>query len=216
MILDVTRELHEGHPVWPGDTPFETVATARIADGDSVNVMRLSATMHLGTHLDAPWHYDDGGARLEAWPLERLIGEARVLHAEGSGPVGPELLNGVGPLPERVLIRTGVPARWEAFPEFRPLTPELIRALRDRGCRLVGTDAPSVDAVDSKELPTHAACRDAAMAIVEGLELSSVDVDAGRYRLICLPLRIPHADASPVRALLEPLPSPAGTDAGTR
>ena len=36
--------------------------------------------------------------------------------------------------------------------------------------------------------------------IVEGLNLQGVD--EGRYQLICLPLNLPDADASPVRAVL--------------
>ncbi len=201
-MIDITRELYEAHPVWPGDSPYRLEPVSRIAGGDSVNVLRLTASTHLGSHLDAPWHYDDAGGRLGSIGLDVLVGEALVVDARGDGPVGPGVLPG-GPLARRVLLHTGQPARWEAFPAFRELAPALIDELHDRGVALVGTDAPSVDPVTSRDLPAHHACARTGLVIVEGLELSAVA--PGRYRLVCLPLRMPHADASPVRALLEPL-----------
>ncbi len=201
-MIDITRELSEGHPVWPGDSAFRLEQVSSIDEGSAVNVMRLSTTTHLGTHLDAPWHYARTGATLVAVGLETLVGEALVIDARGEGEVRASVLPDA-PLPPRVLLRTGQPERWEGFPTFRPLLPELIEALGRKGVRLLGTDAPSVDALDSKDLPAHQACFRNDIAIVEGLELSRVE--PGRYRLICLPLRMPHADASPVRAVLEPL-----------
>lgn len=201
-MIDITRELSEGHPVWPGDSPYTLESVSRIEDGSAVNVMRLSTSTHLGTHVDAPWHYARNGGTLVSVGLDTLVGEALVVDAPGDGAVSSAALPD-GPLPERVLFRTGQPERWEAFPSFRELAPTLVRELGRRGVRLVGTDAPSVDPLESKDLPAHQACFRAGITIVEGLELSRAA--AGRYRLVCLPLRMPHADASPVRAVLEPL-----------
>ena len=100
-----------------------------------------------------------------------------------------------------MLFFTGEPSHWDVFPEaFAPLTPELIHALADRGVKLVGTDAPSVDAFTSKDLPTHKACLERGVWILEGLNLQGVA--PGVFELICLPLNLPDADASPVRAVL--------------
>lgn len=201
-MIDITRELGEGHPVWPGDSAFALDQVSSIAEGSAANVLRLTTTTHLGTHVDAPWHYATSGGRLASVGLDLLVGEALVVDARGDGDVAETVLP-EPPLPPRVLLYSGQPERWNAFPAFRSLTPGLIAELARHGVRLVGTDAPSVDPVDSKDLPAHAACFRAGLTIVEGLELSRVT--PGRYRLICLPLRMPHADASPVRAVLEPL-----------
>lgn len=202
-MIDITRALRSGHPNWPGDTPFELQSTAAIADGSSVNLMALSSSTHCGTHLDAPYHSLDSGGRLDSVPLDLLIGEAMHLAVDGRDEIGPEQLPS-GPLPERLLFSTGQPDVWHEFPTtFTSLTPELIHHLSDRGVRLVGTDAPSVDRFDSTLMPTHAACGERGMVIVEGLRLAGVA--AGRHRLVCLPLHLPEADAAPVRALLLPL-----------
>ncbi len=194
---DVTRALTAGHPNWPGDAPFLLELTADMTQGSSVNIMQLSTSTHSGTHLDAPFHY--GGETLGSLNLETLIGPAKVVDARAGATPG--LLEPFPALPARVLFFTGEPAHWTVFPEaFTPLTPELIHALADRGVKLVGTDAPSVDAFTSKELPTHKACLERGVWILEGLTLQGVT--PGEYELICLPLNLPDADASPVRAVL--------------
>jgi arylformamidase len=213
-VIDVTRALTTGHPTWPGDPPLSLEPSARIADGAAVNVNALHTSLHVGTHVDAPWHYDDGGARLGDVDLGRLLGEALLLDVSGGdGAVGVERIEAAladqderGPLPPRVLLHTGEADDWgTTFPVgFRSLHPSAIAFLAGRGVRLLGTDAPSVDALDSKDLPAHRACAEHDLTIVEGLRLATVA--PGRYELLCLPLSLPDADGSPVRALLRPLP----------
>ena len=195
-MIDITRALTSGHPNWPGDTPLTLELVADIQQGSAVNVMKLATSTHCGTHLDAPFHYSRSGRKLGSIALETLIGSAQVISATRG--VTPELLEPLGHLPERVLFYTGEPAHWDVFPEFTPLTAELIHALADRGVKLVGTDAPSVDTLTSKDLPAHMACLERGVLILEGLNLH--DVPEGSYELICLPLNLPGADASPVRA----------------
>jgi len=211
---DVTRALRVGHPNWPGDVPLTLSLSAEIEAGSSVNVMTLHTSTHVGTHLDAPYHYQQDGARLAAIPLNDLMGPCVVidLSIAGAGPrsepctaheVERALERVAGAAPERVFIKTGQPNQWLQFPHgFAPLTPELVELLAGRGTRLIGTDAPSVDAFDSKALPVHAAFARTQVWIVEGLALA--DVGEGRYETIVLPLPLPDADASPVRALLRP------------
>lgn len=192
--------------MWPGDTAFELARTARLEDGDSVNLMRSSGTTHLGTHLDAPWHVDGDGARVESVPLAVLIGPGLVLDVRGgAGPVrAAELPEGA--LPGRVLLRTGQPDVWTSFPEtIRPLSVDAVGHLADRGVRLVGSDAPSVDALDSRDLPVHHACNRAGLAIVEGLALAGVP--DGPCEVVCLPLKLVGADAAPARVVVRSTPS---------
>ncbi len=209
--IDVTRELTVGHPNWPGDTPLALEPTARIADGASVNVMALHTSTHTGTHLDAPYHYDDEGGRLASVPIADLMGPCLVLAmADDAGADAPvevaEFASALaraahGEVPPRVLIKTGLSDAWTAFPEtFRPLSPALVAEASRLGVRLLGTDAPSVDALRSSDLPSHAACAAHGVWIVEGLALA--EVPEGRFDMLCLPLRLRDADASPVRALL--------------
>jgi arylformamidase len=216
-MIDVTRALRSGHPIWVGDAKVEILVDARIRDGSSVNVGSLRTGLHVGTHVDAPWHYDDAGVRLGGLGLDRWVGEALVVDVRGAAPTVAadalatavaDALAGAAdadPLPARLLLHTGQADDWgETFPEFRAIEPDAIAWAAARGVRLIGTDAPSVDAVDSKDLPTHAACAAHDVAILEGLALAKVA--PGRYELLCLPLSLPDADGSPARAVLRPWP----------
>jgi len=201
-LHDITRPLHSGMPVWPGDTPAEFDFSLTKAGGSSVNVGRWRLSAHTGTHADAPYHYNDAGARLDALPPELYVGPARVVDVRGHARLTPALLAGhdfTGT--PRVLFRTDTwtdPAR---FPGSWPvLTPDAPAWLAARGVRLVGMDVPSVDQIDSKDLPIHHALDAAGIVILENLDLAAIP--PGRYELIALPLRVRGGDGSPVRAIL--------------
>ncbi|MGK0618778.1 cyclase family protein [Meiothermus cerbereus] len=199
-MIDITRPIYPGVPVWPGDTPYCYQLVSRIADGNSVNVGKLTTTTHLGTHLDAPWHYLDTGEKLESVPLSVLVGPCRVVDARGQETLSVDFLQKVE-LAERTLFYTGQPNNWPAFPHhFMHVEPEAVAHMASRGVRLYGTDCPSVDPLTSKDLPAHKAFAQAGVYILEGLALEGVL--AGPYELIALPLRLEGAEAAPVRAIL--------------
>jgi arylformamidase len=200
-MIDITRVLYDGHPNWPGDVALKLSVTALMKDGSSANIMNMATSMHCGTHIDAPYHYLLDGARLESITLDTLVGPCLVIHAKQSEPLGVGVIEGFTTLPERVLFYTGQPERWNEFPrDFTPLSIELVEALAAKGVKLVGTDCPSVDHFSSKDLPVHNAFGRTGLYILEGLNLTQVP--AGKHELTCLPLSIPYADGSPVRAIL--------------
>ncbi|ABF45828.1 MULTISPECIES: cyclase family protein [Deinococcus] len=207
-MIDISRQLTPSHPNWPGDAPFRVKPGARIAQGDSVNTGELCTSTHTGTHVDAPWHYSETGARLEEVELNRYVGRCRVVTVRAEGGLIPAAALAGLPkrLPPRLLLHTGQPAHWTEFPEdFAALDPALIREAARRGVRLIGTDSPSVDPLTSKTLDAHHACLETDTLILEGLNLA--EVPDGEYDLVCLPLPLAEVDGAPARAIL----LPAGT-----
>ncbi|MFM7050635.1 MAG: cyclase family protein, partial [Planctomycetota bacterium] len=167
--------------------------------------------VHLGAHADGANHYGAGAPAIDAMPLARYLGPCHVIHARAVRTTGGSRVSlaDLGTPPEalrhpRVLIRTGTfPdfTRWNS--DFAGLEPALVDALAARGVELVGTDTPSVDVQESKDLPAHARFLAHGMSILEGLRLDHVP--AGEYELIALPLPLVGFDASPVRAVLRSL-----------
>jgi arylformamidase len=204
-MIDITRGISEALSVWPGDAGVRIERTAEIAKGSSVNVSAFSMSTHTGTHVDAPWHYDDHGLRLDAVPLETWVGPCVVVDARGADRLEPALLNGLSlDGVSKVLFRTGQPDVWLAFPKvWAVVDPSLPPFLAARGVTLIGTDAPSADWLESKDLPGHQALARANVCILESLALERVQ--PGRYRLVCLPLHLLDADGAPARAILEAL-----------
>lgn len=209
ILIDISQPIHAATPVWPGDTPFSIRETWTISDECPVRVSKLTLSTHTGTHADAHSHYERDGEDSAGRALDAYIGPCVVVTvaAQGDavtpGEVLPQL-DGDAKDAERVLIHTFERFPHDAWPaHFRALSPALIDALAERGCRLIGTDAPSIDPETSKTMDAHHAVHRHDMAILEGLVFDGVA--DGRYELIALPLKIVGADASPVRAVLRPL-----------
>jgi arylformamidase len=204
-LFDASRPVRSGTPVWPGDAPCSTHWTMQRSQGMSVNVCELRMSAHTGTHADGPFHVTDEGVRIGAAPLEAYVGPALLLDVTGRAAIDEEVVEPLLAIrPERVLFRTGAWTDPERFPEaFAALTPGAARRLAEAGVRLVGTDAPSVDPFDSRELAAHHALFEAGAAVLENLLLDGLPEE--EYELIALPLRLEEADASPVRAVLRSL-----------
>ncbi len=201
-ILDISPPIGPDLAVWPGDTPFSQRWLCRMDQGSNLDLSTVETTLHLGAHADGPSHYARACAGIGERPLDLYYGPCEVIHVQvGRGErVLPAHLPGPVRAP-RVLLRTGTfpdPRAWNT--DFASLSPQLVDHLAAQGVRLVGLDTPSVDLMDDKELLSHQALARHDMANLEGLVLDHIH--PGLYTLVALPLRIPGADASPVRAAL--------------
>ncbi len=206
MIYDISPTVSPALAVWPGDTKPTREVLLDLARGDNLTLSTLNATVHLGSHTDAPSHYEKDGATIEEVALDTYLGLCQVIDCSGEGGVGrgerverSHLLS--PPTSERVLLRTGTYPDPEQFNEdFAGLSLELVNKLAGCGVKLIGVDTPSVDLFSSKDLPAHQACANNGILILEGIVLT--DVPDGDYELIALPLKLEGFDASPVRAIL--------------
>ena len=201
-IHDITLALRDELPCWPGDTPFRFALAWSKARGATVNVGQVSTTVHIGTHVDAPFHFDEAGATIDALGLDPFLGPALVADLRGREVIRVEDLKpfDLSGTP-RLLIRTDGWLDHSRFPESIPVVGEDVPAyLRDQGVILLGLDVPSVDRIDSKTLPIHHALGSLGIMILESVDLTGVE--PGVYDLIALPLKMLGADGSPVRAIL--------------
>jgi arylformamidase len=207
-LWDISPPVHEGAPVFPGDTPYRQRWAATIAPGCPVNVSEITLSPHVGAHADAPLHYDPSGATIGNVDLTPYLGPCRVIHAIATGPLieWSHIAHAVDGLPPRVLVRTYERApvdRWDV--RLAAYAPATIERLASLGVKLVGIDTASIDPADSKTLDSHQVIRRLDLRVLENLVLD--EVPEGDYELIALPLRLVSADASPVRAILRELQS---------
>jgi arylformamidase len=201
-IYDISITLREGVACWPGDAPYAWQWSWRRSQGAAVNVGQVRMSVHTGTHADAPYHFAEDGKTVEALDLAPYVGPACVLDVRQRPVIG---IADLAPYDfshrPRVLLRTDACLDPERFPEHIPLLDPAVPAwLAGRGVVLVGVDVPSVDALDSKDLPIHHGLGRHGIAILESLRLA--EVPAGLYELIALPLKLAGADGAPVRAIL--------------
>ncbi|WP_053365828.1 arylformamidase [Bacillus sp. FJAT-27245] len=203
--IDITQPLHDGIGHWPGDTPFHYETAFTKEQTGSVNIGRITTSLHTGTHVDAPFHFDNDGERILALDIGVFIGPARVIDVSSFEKVDAEKLRGFDlEGVKRLLLKTAVPNNPDHFPErIQELAPDIAEYLSQKGVKLLGVDVPSVDPLDSKDMAAHHALYRHGIHILENLMLDGID--DGDYELIALPLALKDADGSPVRAVIRKL-----------
>lgn len=204
-IIDVSRPIFTGMPIYPRNPPVEIAAAKSIARGDSSNVSLLTLGSHTGTHVDAPLHMDDAGSGVDSVSLDSLIGPALVVDIpESVRAIGAADLDSRIGSHTRILLRTRNSARFAAtgvFEEdFTYLAPDGAALLVERGVVFVGIDALSVEQYHAGHHRSHDTLLQAGVAVVEGLALENVS--PGEYEVVCLPLRIRGCDGAPARVVL--------------
>jgi arylformamidase len=194
--IDITRDLWEHTPVYPGDG---SVSTERIDHGGYVTTA-LSLGSHSGTHIDAPAHFIAGGRTVDMLDLSSLIGNARVVDLSGEGPVlQPRHFASCPEGTVRVLVKTSYSGQQAFVPHYPHLSLEAAQYLVSRGVRTIGVDTPSVEAFDG-DGSLHRLLLEQETVIIEMLDLSAVQ--EGDYFMMALPLRLRDLDGSPARVVL--------------
>jgi arylformamidase len=210
--IDVSAPLQNGMAQWPGDAPFARIGTLAIGKGDACNLSEIRSSVHIGTHVDAPLHFIDGGESVDSMPLSAMIGPARVIAIRDSELIRIEELEAHRVRKgERVLFKTVNSERsWamQAFQEKYVHIPEsTAKYLAGLGVQTVGVDYLSVGAFDGDGAKTHRALLGAGVWIIEGLMLQAIE--PGAYELICLPLKLIGSDGAPARAVVRRLENEA-------
>ncbi len=160
--IDLTRKLAEGIPVYPGDPLFQARPFAEHA-ADGFRGTRLTFGSHVGTHLDAPFHYFVDGETLDSFSLDFFFGTAAVLDFTSTVAARsavdfrrPATLDADDLAPFEpifdavpfVFLRTGWAARFgcaDFYSAFPSLTPDAADWLADfPKFRILGLETPSL------------------------------------------------------------------------
>ena len=205
-VYDISLGISPDMLVWPGDPPVVLERVKHISQGANSNFSRLAFGVHVGTHVDAPVHFIDGGQGVDKLPLRVLNGRAYVVHLPKVDLLDEGALQeaGIPPRTRRVLFRTRNSELWargeRQFQEdFVAIDASGASWLVRKGVQLIGVDYLSV-APYGQSRKTHRILLENGVVVVEGLDLS--EVAQGRYTLHCLPLKLVDSDGAPARAIL--------------
>ena len=212
QVYDVSVPLSANTVTYPGDPGISIKHWLRMANGDHANVSRIDFGLHSGTHVDAPAHFIEGGTKVDAMPLDSLLGEVEVIEVAAHIDVIDETFVAANCVSgsQRVLFKTRNSVFWgdteRGFHEdYVYIDPDAAHWLVESGVKLVGIDYLSVEKFNSDSFPTHLAFLSKGVVIVEGLDLRAVA--GGLYELLCLPLKIAggSGDGAPARVILRTL-----------
>ncbi len=206
-IYDISLTISPSLPTWPGDPGIVLEQYGVIDSGAHFNLTRMSSSVHVGTHVDAPFHLLDDGRTIESLPLDVLTGPCYVIQLpDGVDAITAEVLDRTEITSEmkRILFGTSNSHLWakgetKFQEEYVAITEDGAEWLVERGVQLIGVDYLSVSPFGESG-PTHQVFLQAGVILVEGLNLSSVM--RGFYDLYCLPLKIAHSDGAPARVIL--------------
>ena len=209
--IDVTATLDPATtPVYEGDAPMRFDFLKDMRKGDPLTLSAYSLGAHSGTHVDAPMHFVRDGASIDRLPLGPFIGPARVIDIPDSvqAITAAELNKHQWRGAERVLFRTRSSVRgWMSsntfHRDFAYVAPDAAQLLADAGVKLVGIDSISAEQFGAAAPLTHRALLGRGIRIVEGLML--LNVYAGVYDAIILPIKVGAHEGAPARAVLRRL-----------
>lgn len=199
-IIDLTHSFQTPMPVYPGDTPPMLEQTAYVEKGGVADHV-LHSGMHVGTHIDAPFHMKLGGLKISELPIERFVGPGVIIDARGHTEIPASVLDGKN-IPEQsiVLLYTDHSKKFRE-PDFYTshalLSLELAEALKERKISMVGMDMPSPD---SSPFPVHKSLFENDILIIESLTNLEQLLTVESFTIVALPLNI-AANASPSRVI---------------
>src|SRR5699024_1759974 len=133
--IDISQPLTNKIAVWPGDTPYSFHLALTKEETSSVNIGKLTMGVHTGTHIDAPFHFNQRGQKVDELDLDVYMGRARLLDMTGHDIIGKqefinEDLDGV----KRLLVRTRNEIDPEMFPHsFTVFDPNVGPFLKEKG-----------------------------------------------------------------------------------
>jgi kynurenine formamidase len=161
LPVRITRESHEASAAYL--SRLYGAAPADLPGGYGWATDEITASVHAGTHIDAPWHaYPTSGGRpartIDQVPLDWFLSPGVVLdlrHKEPGGLiVAADLERALAAIRytiqprDIVLIRTGADKHWGATDYYLAgagMSAEATRWLIDCGVRVMGIDANSWD-----------------------------------------------------------------------
>lgn len=216
-IIDLTTPVDSEHFRWKVDR--ELVASH--AAGDVTEVTRLGWVVHGFTHLDSPRHFSPEGFTTDDISLDSVMGEAAVVDISSIEPdtavteamvevAGAHVREG-----DIVLLRSG----WDTVesintPEFWTRAPYMTEAASrwflERRITAIAFDFPQDYCIrhyvlgDRKpaleENTTHVTLLLNGVIMFEYL-CNMMSLTRERVQFIGLPLKVPHCDGAPVRAI---------------
>jgi kynurenine formamidase len=210
-IIDLTHPLDATVQTFPGDPDFAVEPAATI-ERDGYNVLHVRMGSQTGTHVDAPYHFLTGGARIDEMDLALFYGPAVVADVRGLPPRARITWAHLQPVADRLgagtvlLLHTGW-SRYFRTPRYYDhpvLDADAAERIVAAGVRTLGVDMlnpdPTVLAGEHPGYPVHETVLGADGAIAENL--TGLDrIRSATPTVSLLPLKFAGADGAPVRAV---------------
>ena len=209
-IIDLTLTVSDEIPTFPGSPQPSFIPWENVKE-DGYNLELLFLSTHTGTHMDAPYHFLEKGAKIHEISLKKLVSEAVLIKSKKKGGESItktdiqkfEKKHGKIDGFSSVIFYTGWQRNLQKkyyFTKNPGLSVSAAKYLASKKVSLVGIDSPSIDLGTDSKFSVHQIFAKKGMLIVENL--ANLDkIKSSKFHLVVLPLKLKNATGSPVRAI---------------
>lgn len=191
MIIDISQEVFSCK-VFPGDPAPSMNRIQSMEQGDICNLTAFSMCAHNGTHVDAPFHFINGGDTVDKVGLDYFVGDCYVARCQG---------NVTAEEAAQIIVKAqaaGASSRI-LIAGKTTVTAEAARVFARSDLKLLGNESQTVGPEDAP-MEVHLILLGAGIVLLEGIVLT--DVAEGKYFLSAAPLNLEGCDGAPCRAYL--------------
>jgi len=205
--------LDDKTPTYGNRNKFSCVKKSDISRGDVTNDSMVDTTVHIGTHVDMPYHFFDDGQTVDSFDADFFTFKD-VLYIEIKPKellIKEELLSELEEITHKsnytfLLVKTGICAKrdtdefWKNNYGFDPLVAVYIRE-KFPNIRIMGFDSISVSSFAHRMIgrEAHKAFLDPRnpILLLEDMDLNNISKKNNIAELIVAPLRIDKCDGLP-------------------
>jgi len=209
-IIDLTLTVSDEIPTFPGSPQPSFIPWENVKE-DGYNLELLFLSTHTGTHMDAPYHFLEKGAKIHEISLKKLVSEAVLIKSKKKGGESItkidiqkfEKKHGKIVGFSSVIFYTGWQRNLQKkyyFTKNPGLSVSAAKYLASKKINLVGIDSPSIDLGKDSKFSVHQIFAKKGMLIVENLA-NLEKIKSSKFHLVVLPLKLKNATGSPVRAI---------------
>jgi len=209
-IIDLTLTVSDEIPTFPGSPQPSFIPWENVRE-DGYNLELLFLSTHTGTHMDAPYHFLEKGAKIHEISLKKLVSEAILIKSKKKGDESItktdiqkfEKKHGKIASFSSVIFYTGWQRNLQKkyyFEKNPGLSVSAAKYLASKKISLVGIDSPSIDLGKDSKFSVHHIFAKKGILIVENLAYLE-KIKSSKFHLVVLPLKLKNATGSPVRAI---------------
>ena len=209
-IVDLTLIVSDKIPTFPGSPQPSFIPWENVKE-DGYNLELLFLSTHTGTHMDAPYHFLEKGAKIHEISLEKLVSEAVLIKSKKKDGESItkidiqkfEKKHGKIAGFSSVIFYTGWQRNLQKkyyFTKNPGLSVSAAKYLTSKKINLVGIDSPSIDLGKDSKFSVHQIFAKKGILIVENLA-NLEKIKSSKFHLVVLPLKLKNATGSPVRSI---------------
>ena len=209
-IIDLTLTVSDEIPTFPGSPQPSFIPWENVKE-DGYNLELLFLSTHTGTHMDAPYHFLEKGAKIHEISLKKLVSEAILIKSKKRGDESItkidiqkfEKKHGKIASFSSVIFYTGWQRNLQKkyyFTKNPGLSVSAAKYLASKKINLVGIDSPSIDLGKDSKFSVHQIFAKKGILVVENLA-NLEKIKSSKFHLVVLPLKLKNATGSPVRAI---------------